>query len=340
MTMPENSDSHLTWQHHYHGAAALITGGLGLIGSTLAHYLARAGARVTIIDALLPLYGGNLFNIDDIQNQVQVHYADIRDQAALAQLVKGQDYIFSLAAQVSYTDSQLDPLLDLDINCRGHLLLLEACRLYNPTAKLVFTGSRMEYGRILTNPVNEDHPTSPLSIYGVHKLAGECYYRIYHQLYQIPTVSFRISNPYGPRSQMKHSKYSLINWFIRLAMEGQTIRVFGDGQQKRDYVYVEDVVRALLMTAGRCRLSGQVFNLGSGRPTRFLEMVQMVLDIVGSGRMEQVPWPANYEQIETGDYVTDYSRLQAATGWEPKVDLQEGIKRTYEYYASYRSCYW
>jgi len=322
------------------GKRVLITGGLGMLGSTIAHRLVACGAQVTIADAMLPLYGGNLFNLHGIEDRVRVNYADIRDEGAMNQLVRGQDIIFDLAAQVSYTDSQEMPLLDVDINCRGHLVVLEACRHFNPEAKVIFTGSRMQYGKTLYNPVDAKHPMLPLSIYGVHKMTGEAYCQMYFHTHGIRTVAFRIANPYGPRQQMKHSKYGIVNWFIRLAMDEETIRVFGDGQQIRDYVYVDDIAEALILSGVSEATDGEVYNLGSGVETRFIDMARMVVETVGRGKIEQVPWPDNYSSIETGDYVMDIAKVYDALGWQPKVTLAEGIERAFRYYSVYREHYW
>ncbi|MBU4448979.1 MAG: NAD-dependent epimerase/dehydratase family protein, partial [Proteobacteria bacterium] len=208
----------------------LITGGAGMIGSTIAHLSVAQGAQVTILDAMLPLYGGNRFNLRGILDDIQFVEGDIRDLNLMRRVVPGYDYIFNLAGQVSYVDSNTEPLLDLDINCKGHIQALEACRLENPQARLLFASSRFVYGRIEYNPVDENHPFNCLSIYGIHKLAGEKYYRFYHEAYGLNTVSVRIANPYGPRQQMKHSKYGILNWFVRLALEEKPLTVFGDGQ--------------------------------------------------------------------------------------------------------------
>jgi UDP-glucose 4-epimerase len=322
------------------GARVLITGGAGMIGSTIAHLALAGGARVTILDALLPMYGGNLFNLRGIREQVEFIQGDIRDLALMRQVVPGCDYIFSLAGQVSYVDSNTDPLLDLDINCKGHLQVLEACRLENPRARLLFASSRFVYGRIEYNPVDESHPFNCLSIYGIHKLAGEKYYRFYHEAYGLPTVSVRIANPYGPRQQMKHSKYGIVNWFVRLALEGQPLTVFGDGQQRRDYIFNDDVAEgclALMLSPGT---EGQVFNLGTGTAMPFIEMARLVAEVVPGTEVRQVEWPQDRYFVETGDYLSDISRITAATGWRPRTTLQEGIARTVAYYREHQGEYW
>jgi UDP-glucose 4-epimerase len=324
----------------YNDLPVMITGGLGMIGSNLAHALVALGARVTIIDALLPLYGGNLFNLQGITDQVTINYADIRDEHAINQLVQRQRIIFNLAAQVSYIDSQTEPFLDLDINCRGHLTLLEACRKFNPDVRVLFSGSRMQYGYIEHNPARENHPMRPLSIYGMHKMVGEHYHFFYHRMHSIECVVFRIANPYGPRQQMKHSKYGIVNYFIKLAMTGQPIKIYGDGRQIRDYVYVDDIVAAFLRAGIAANAVGEAFNIGSGIPTSFRQMAETVVDVVGDGQIQYIPWPDDYERIETGDYVSDLSKSLKVLGWHPHVSLCEGIERTYHFYRKYHEHYW
>jgi UDP-glucose 4-epimerase len=322
------------------GARVLITGGAGMIGSTIAHLAVAAGARVTILDAMLPLYGGNRFNLAGILPEVEFIQGDIRDLDLMRRVVPGYEYIFSLAGQVSYVDSNTDPLLDLDINCKGHLQVLEACRLENPGAMLLFASSRFVYGRIEYNPVDENHPFNCLSIYGIHKLAGEKYYRFYHEAYGLKTVSVRIANPYGPRQQMKHSKYGIVNWFIRLALEGQPLTVFGDGQQRRDYIFNEDLAQGCIALALSPGVEGRVYNLGTGTGAPFMEMAQLVAAAVPGTEVRQVEWPKDRYFVETGDYLSDISRITAVSGWRPQTSLQEGIDRTVAYYRQHRREYW
>ncbi len=318
----------------------LITGGAGMIGSTIAHLAVTQGAQVSILDAMLPLYGGNRFNLRGIADEIQFIQGDIRDLELMRQVVPGYDYIFSLAGQVSYVDSNTDPLLDLDINCKGHLQVLEACRRENPGAKLLFASSRFVYGRIEYNPVDEKHPFNCLSIYGIHKLAGEKYYRFYQEAYGLNTVSVRIANPYGPRQQMKHSKYGIVNWFVRLALDGQPLTVFGDGQQHRDYIFNEDLAEgclALMLSPGT---EGGVYNLGTGTAVPFIEMARLVAEAVPGTELRQVAWPKDRYFVETGDYLSDITRITAATGWRPKTTPKDGIERTVAYYREHRQEYW
>ncbi len=311
-----------------------------MIGSTIAHLAVQSGARVTILDAMLPAYGGNFYNLHGIFESIKFVQGDIRDISLVRSLIPGMDYIFSLAGQVSYVDSNTDPLLDLDINCKGHIQVLEACRQARTKARLVFASSRFVYGRIDYNPVDEGHPFNCLSIYGIHKLAGEKYYRFYHEAYGLKTVSVRIANPYGPRQQMKHSKYGIVNWFIRLALEGQPLTIYGDGRQGRDYIFVEDVAEAMFALGLAPGTAGQVYNLGTGTGTPFIEMARLVATVVPGTEVRQVEWPADRYFVETGDYVSDITKITAAVDWRPKTSLREGIARTVDYYRQHRREYW
>jgi len=324
----------------FQDARVLITGGAGMIGSTLARLLAEQGAEVTVVDAMLPAYGGNRFNLKDILDKIVFVKGDIRNLERVKEWVDGADYVFSLAAQVSYVDSNHDPLLDLDINCRGHVNLLLALSQINRRAKVVFTSSRFVYGSIDYNPVDEGHPFNCLSIYGIHKLAGEKYYRFYHDAHGLDTVSLRLTNPYGPRQQMKHSKYGIVNWFIRLALEGQPLTVFGEGRQQRDYIYVEDVAEGLVSAALAPQTAGQVYNLGAGVGTPFIEMAELVAEIVPGTKVQQVPWPKDRYFVETGDFVADIGKVKEATGWSPRTSLREGIEKTVAFYRQHREQYW
>ena len=316
----------------------LITGGAGFIGSSLAHALVDLGAKVTVLDAMLPLYGGNLFNLEGILDKIKFVEGDIRDKELVNDLVKGQDFIFDFAAQVSYIDSKDLPFLDLDINCLGHLTILEATKKLAPEARIIFSSSRLAYGKLKTIPVPEYHPTDPLSIYGIHKLTGEKYYRYYHDTFGLDTVIARIPNPYGIRQQMKHNKYSIVGWFLRQALKGEKITIFGDGKQERDYLYIDDIVDAFLHLAIK-GVPGEVYNLGTDERVTFVEMVDRVLKETESGSKEHIPWPDNYEKNETGNYVADTTKIERDTGWKAKINLEEGIKKMVKYYKKHKEYY-
>lgn len=323
----------------YKNKNILITGGLGFIGSSLAYRLAEYQGNIILVDSLMPGYGGNIFNIKGIEDKVKVDKSDIRDQAGMNSLVKGQDYIFNLAGTLSHVDSMLDPFTDLQINCIGQLSILEACRKYNPKVKIIFAGTRGQYGRAKYLPVDEAHPAQPIDVNGINNLAGEQYCILYNNVYGIEAVSLRLTNTFGPRHQMKHHKQGIVNWFIRLLIEGKKIQIYGDGKQVRDINYIEDVVEAFLMAGAFKKASGEVFNLG-GAHMPLLELVKLMIKIYGRGSYELMPYPEENKKIEIGDYVADYTKITNLLGWKPRVNIEEGIKKTFEYYEKNREFYW
>lgn len=328
------------YRDFYRNRRVLITGGLGFLGSNLAHVLVDLGAQVLLVDPMLPLYGGNYFNVDDIKDRVRINIADIRDAGAMNELVKGQDVIFHIGNQTSHVDSMTDPLLDVDINCRGNIIFLEACRQFAPEAKIVYAGTRGQYGRLQYVPVDEKHPSNPTDVYGVNKHAGEQYMFTYGRIYNMPVTSLRINNSYGPRSQMKHGKYGILNWFLRLAMEGKPIQVYGSGQQLRDYNYVDDVNDAFLRVAATEQSNGEAYNLGSNEHIQFIDLVRKIVTAAGSGSVEQIDWPEDRKAIEIGDYAADITKISSTLGWKPAIGLDEGLCKTVEFYRAYKEHYW
>lgn len=317
----------------------LITGGLGFLGSNLAEKMIDYGANVTLIDNLTPLYGGNIFNINEFSGKVTVIINDIRNIEIISPLVEKADIIFHLAAQVSYIDSNSMPYEDLDLNAKATLNILEVSRKLNPKVRIVFSSSRMVYGKIEEPIVSESSSTNPLSLYGIHKLTSEKYLLMYYKDFGIPVTILRLTNPYGPRQQIKHSKYSLVGWFIRQAIEGKVIKIFGEGLQLRDYIFSDDIVNAMIRCAVAPEAIGEIINVGSAESTRFCDMVDAVIKCVKNGKMEFVPWPVNYEKIETGDVTMDISKLKRITSWKPNYSLTEGIGRTYDYYVKHYKHY-
>ena len=316
----------------YHGRRVMITGGLGFIGSNLARALVQQGADVLLVDSLIPEYGGNLFNIDGIESQVRVNIGDVRQQSTMNYLVRDREIIFNLAGQVSHIDSMRDPETDLEINCRAQLTLLEACRRYNPGVKVIFAGTRQVYGRPSRLPVDETHLVRPTDINGINKVAGEYYHLVYNNVFGIRACSLRLTNVYGPRQLVKHNRQGFIGWFIRLAVEDREIQVYGDGSQLRDFVYVDDVVEAFLL-AGACEsVNGDVFNVGGSEPISHRDLVELLIETAGSGRVTYVDWPPEKKAIDIGSFYTDSSKFCRATGWRPKVDLREGLRRTIAFY--------
>jgi len=327
-------------QKDFRDKNVLITGGLGFIGSNLAIKLVELGANVTLVDSLIPEYGGNFFNIEPVKDRVQVNIADVRDQHSINSLVQGKDVLFNLAGQVSHIDSMQDPFTDLDINCRSQLSILEACRHNNPAVKIVYAGTRQVYGKIRQVPVNEDTILQPTDVNGINKMAGEWYHILYHNVYDIPAVSLRLTNTYGPRQLIKHNKQGFVGIFIRQAILGQPIKIFGDGKQIRDFDYVDDVVEALLLAAVTDEVNGRIFNLGHPEPADLNTFVQTLLKVNGGGESEIVPFPPEKKVIDIGDYYGDYSRFKQVTGWEPQVGLEEGLAATVAFYKENLEQYW
>jgi len=317
----------------------LILGGMGFIGSNLAIRLVDLGARVTLVDSMLPQYGGNLANIEPIKDQCRVNFSDIRDRHSLDYLVKDADVIYSVAGQTSHIESMNDPMTDLDINCRSQLSILESCRHHNPDVTIVYASTRQLYGRPQYLPVDEDHPVVPTDVNGINKLAAEKYYTLYSQVYGMKCVSLRLTNSYGPRQHLRGNKQGFAGIFIRLAISGERIQVFGNGKQVRDFNYIDDVVDALLQAVEEPSLFGNVYNLGSNERYSILDFVE-ILQQLCNVEYELVPFPPDHKAIDIGDYYADFSRFREATGWCPKVGLQEGLKRTIEYFRPRARLYW
>lgn len=330
-----------SYSDKYRGKKILITGGLGFIGSNLAIRLVKLKAKVLIIDSLIPKYGGNWFNIEPIKNKVRVNISDIRDRYSLDYLVRQQEIIFNLAGTLSHVDSMTDPFADLEINCVSQLSILEACRKNNPEVKIIFAGTRNQYGKAKYLPVNEKHPLEPTDINGINNLAGEWYHLLYNNVYGIRTCSLRMTNTFGPRHQMKHPRQGVLNWFIRQIIDREEIKLWGSGKQIRDTNYIDDVVEALLLvgTSNSKKVWGQAFNLG-GTPISLEGFVQKLIKIAGKGRYRTIPYPPDKKPIEIGDYIADWNKIKNAVGWQPKVSLDQGIKKTLRYYQRYQSYYW
>lgn len=322
----------------YAGKRVLITGGLGFIGSNLAIALAEVDVEICLLDAMLPEYGATPFNIEPIRHRVRVNVSDLRDSVGLRHLVAGQDVVFNLAGQASHLRSMTDPIGDLEINCRAQLSLLECCRRYAPRARMVLASTRQVYGRPRHLPVDESHSTEAVDINGVHKLASEGYYRLYHRVHGLETVVLRLTNTYGPRMDLISGDKGVLGVFIRRALLGERIQLFGGGMQKRDCNYVDDVVAALLSCGVDQRVIGGTFNLGHEQPIRLLDFVHELRRLTGC-EYEHRPFPVDQEAIDIGDYYASFSKLTEATGWRPKVDLPDGLARTIDYFRRYREIY-
>lgn len=322
------------------GSAVLITGGLGFIGSNLARRLVRSGADVTVIDSLIPEYGGNLRNVADIADRIAVNISDVRDPHSIRALVRGKDFLFNLAGQTSHLDSMTDPQTDLDINAAAQLSILEACRTEAPDVRIVFASTRQIYGRPDYLPVDEAHPIRPVDVNGINKVAGEWYHLLYQQVYGIPACALRLTNTYGPGMRVRDARQTFLGVWIRQALTGEPITVFGDGTQRRDFTYVDDCVEALLLAARDRRAEGRVFNLGSDEVVSLAELAEIVTSLVPGASYRLVPFPPERKAIDIGDYYADTSLIRAELGWEAAVPLREGLARTLAYYRENGADYW
>ena len=322
------------------GNRVLITGGLGFIGSNLARRLVDVGADVLLVDSMAPEYGGNFENIAGIEGVVTVNISDVRDVHSLPGLVRDRDVIFSLAGQTSHLDSMADPYTDLEINCRAQLSLLEACRLTNPDARVVFASTRQIYGRPEYLPVDERHPIHPVDVNGINKTAGEWYHLLYGEVYGIPVCVLRLTNTYGPRMRIKDARQTFLGHWLRQIVTGEEIAVFGDGRQKRDFNYVDDAVDAFLLAATRDEALGKVYNLGSSEVVSLLDLAEKLVELYGGGSFRVVPFPEDRKAIDIGDYYGDFTRIRDDLGWEPRVGLEDGLRRSLDFYREHGPAYW
>jgi UDP-glucose 4-epimerase len=322
----------------FQGRRVLITGGLGFIGSNLARRLVELGAQVTLVDSLIPEYGGNLFNIAGIEDKVRVNISDVRDEHSMKYLVQGQDVLFNLAGQTSHMDSMRDPFTDLEINAKAQLYILEACRRYNPDIKIVFASTRQVYGKPQYLPVDEKHPLRPVDINGVNKLAGEWYHLLYNDVYNIRTCVLRLTNTFGPRMRVKDARQTFLGIWIRLLVEGKPFEVW-DGKQLRDFTYIDDAVEAFLMAAASEDANGKVFNLGGDCVISLKDLADLLIEVNGGGEYIVKEFPPDRKRIDIGDYYADCSLIRSILGWEPKIPLREALKRTLDYYKNYLDKY-
>ena len=324
----------------FNGSEILITGGLGFIGSALARRLVDLNARVTLVDSLIPEYGGNLFNIHDIKDRVIVDLTDVRDEVAMSSLIKKRQFLFNLAGQTSHLDSMTDPVTDLNINAAAQLRVLEACRLHNRDLKIVFASTRQVYGRPQYLPVDEKHPVNPVDVNGINKLAGEWYHLLYNDVYGVRACALRLTNTYGPGMRVKDARQTFLGIWVRRLIEQKAIQIFGDGKQRRDFNFVDDVVEALLRAAISDDANGQIFNLGHTEHISLEELAAMLVRLNGGGKYELVAFPDDRKAIDIGDYYSDFRKANRLLDWVPEVTLENGLKRTLEFYRANRSHYW
>jgi len=324
----------------FHGKKVVITGGLGFIGSNLARALIAGGAAVVLVDSLVPEYGGNRANIAGIEDRVTVNISDVRDPHSLVPLLRGQDVLFNLAGQTSHLDSMVDPFTDLEINCRSQLSILEACRRHNPEIKIVFASTRQIYGRPRFLPVDEEHPVAPVDVNGIDKAAGEAYHLLYGEVYGLRVCALRLTNVYGPRMRVRDARQTFLGVWLKAVVRGERFEVWGDGTQRRDLLYVDDAVQAFLLAGARDEADGQVFNVGVDSSVSLRELAELLVRLHGSGAYDLVSFPRERRAIDIGDYFTCADKIRAALGWEARVPLEEGLRRTLAYYDEHGDAYW
>ena len=323
---------------HFEGRKTLITGGIGFIGSHLGERLAALGAQVTLIDSLIPDYGGNLFNIDSFRERVHVNVSDVRDTYSMRHLVQDKDYLFNLAGQTSHLDSMRNPLPDLEINCHAQLSILEACRACNSKIKVVFASTRQIYGRPEQLPVPETHPLNPVDVNGINKMAGEKYHLLYNEVHGVKATALRLTNTIGPRMRIKDARQTFVGVWIRQLLEGNPIEVWG-GKQLRDFTDVDDAVEAFLLTAADAQTNGKVYNLGGSEVIDLTSLAKLLVELNGSGSYAVREFPAERHKIDIGDYYSDFSKIQSELGWKPKRSLRETLGRTLAFYREHLAEY-
>ncbi|HEY3370934.1 MAG TPA: NAD-dependent epimerase/dehydratase family protein [Prolixibacteraceae bacterium] len=316
----------------FFGKNVLISGGLGFIGSNLAIKLVDCGAVVTIIDSLIPEYGGNLWNIEPIRDQVKINISDVRDEHSMHQLIQGQDYFFNLAGQTSHLDSMQNPFTDLEINSKAQLSILEACKKYNPGIRIVFASTRQIYGKPQYLPVDEKHPLYPVDVNGINKLSGEWYHIVYNHVYDIKTAVLRLTNTFGPRMRIKDARQTFLGIWVRNLIENKPLTIYGDGCQLRDYNYIDDVVDAFLVVAASDQWNGSIFNLGNDEPISLQTTAEMMIEENGAGNFIYQAFPDDLKKIDIGDFYSDFSKIKNLLGWNPQVRNRAGMKKTLDYF--------
>jgi UDP-glucose 4-epimerase len=322
------------------GKRVLITGGLGFVGSSLAIRLVELGAKVTLMDAMLPDHGANLFNIAPIRGDVTVTFSDVRDANIMSYLVKDRDYLFHLAGHVDHVTSLENPYPDIDINVRGTATVMEACRRFNPDVRVIYTGTRGEYGEADSLPVDENAPTMPKALQEISNLTAEKITHMYHQVHHVRSVMLRLTNIYGERGQMRHSRYGVANWFIRQAIDGEEIKVFGTGEIKRDFLYIDDCIDAMLMCALCEDAYGEIFNVATGDALDFVTLAKTLVEVAQTGSWKLAPFSPERAAQEPGDFYADIGKIERIVGWKPKTPLHDGLNKCIEYYRLNKSHYW
>jgi UDP-glucose 4-epimerase len=314
---------------HFRSRQVVITGGLGFIGSNLAHRLVSAGATVTLVDSMVPTQGANMFNVHGIRDHLRIVEGDAGDMELMQPIIARADYLFNLAGRNSHLDSMTHPFDDLAGNVTTQLALLE----------VVFASTRQVYGKPDALPVAETHPVRPVDINGIHKVAGEQYHALYHRIYGLRATVLRLTNTYGPRMRIKDARQIFLGTWVRQILNGEPVTVFGSGEQLRDFTYVDDCVAAMLRAAADPVAIGKLYNLGGDEAVSLRELAERVIKLGHGGSWRTLPFPADRKSIDIGDYQADYSLIEQDLGWAPAIGLDEGLRRTLRWFSEFGQHY-
>lgn len=316
----------------------LVTGGLGFIGSNVAEAFAKRGARITVFDNGDPLGGGNSRNLDEVAGDIELITGDIRDAEAVARVVRDAEVIIHCAAQTSHMRSMQEPLLDLDVNARGTLTLLEAVRKTRPDAKLVHIGTSTQIGRATQPDVTELHPEFPLDMYSANKTATEKYVLLYANAHNLRTTVIRLANNFGPRAHIRSTQFGFVNFFIGQALQGKELTVYGTGTQLRNISFVADSVDAILAAVESDAGNGQTLFAVADRQLSVLDCATAITTQLG-GSVRSIPWPPERAVIEVGDTVIRNQKIREILGWRPRFQLDEALQLTRAFYETRLATY-
>lgn len=321
------------------GLKILVTGGLGFIGSNLSRKCLELGAEVTIFDCLDPRSGGNLYNVQDIKKSVEIVYHDILNFEHISQYVIDKDVIFNCAASTSHPFSMREPWIDLDVNSRGVINILEAIRRFNKDVKFIHLGTSTQLGKLRYQPADENHPEFPTDIYSANKSVSEKFVLIYGSAYQIRSAVIRLSNVFGPRASIHSPEFTFNNYFIGLALQGKDLMVFGEGGQQRNVLYVDDAVSALILASRTADVDGQTWFAVGDEHYSVAQIAEATVKHMGSGKVRFVEWPKGRKATDVGDAVISNGKLKKVLAWTPQDNLTTGLLKTKSYFDACLDCY-